>query len=200
MISSQKNVTQITYSSHFLDYIQKFEESGVRAKDVAEVFSYCKKENASVVELGCGGGREAQEILQHTDNYIGIDYIPEFINHAQHLLPTAQFLLEDLETYTPPHTTDIIFAFASLLHSDKESFKNLILRLYNNLSPYCLVRISLKHADTYAQVIKKDTFGERIFYYYNEDDVLKIASQFNIIFMRKETHAGKDWLEILLQK
>ena len=49
----------MTYSSHFLDYIQKFEESGVRAKDIAEVFSYCKKENASIVELGCGAGRDA---------------------------------------------------------------------------------------------------------------------------------------------
>lgn len=195
-----KNLTQETYSTHFIDYIKKFELNGSRTKDIEETLTYCKKDQPHIVELGCAGGRDALDILKYTKNYIGIDYIREFIDYAKQIIPDANFFVNDLETYTPPQDTDIVFAFASLLHSDKESLQELFLRIHNTLSENGLVRLSIKSKESYSKVVEKDPFGERIFYYYSEKDIREITSQFKIIFIRQETHAGKDWLEILLQK
>lgn len=200
MKENRNTVTKETYSNHFKNYLQKFSTLGVREKDIAETFSYCAKENPLVVEYGCAGGRDAKDILRHTTKYIGIDYVEDFIMTAQKELPLGTFLLEDLETYVPPDGTDIIFAFASLLHSDKEKLKTIFSIMHAKLSPKGLVRVSLKYADEYEEKTEIDENGPRIFFYYSESDLREIMLDFSILFMRKEEFSGKISLEILLQK
>ncbi len=100
-MNDHTDTTKETYSEYFQEYIEKFEGNGPRTEDIQEVFEYYKESGAYVVELGCGCGRDAAEIIQYTNRYIGIDYVPEFIEYAKESLPNTTFLTEDIETYTP---------------------------------------------------------------------------------------------------
>ncbi len=199
-MNDSTDTTKETYSEYFQEYIEKFEQNGPRTEDIQDVFELYKESGAHVVELGCSCGRDAAEIIQYTNRYIGIDYVPEFIEYAKESLPNTTFLTEDIETYTPPAHTDIIFAFASLLHLSKEKLAEVLVKAHTSLSDKGLMRISLKQADEYKEKVETDKFGQRTFYYYSEKDIREITSQFKVIFIHTKAHAGKNWLEILLQK
>lgn len=199
-MTSVHDQTKNTYSTNYSEYIDKFNTTGSRDADIDEVFALSHKENPLTIELGCAGGRDAITILRYTNKYIGIDYVPEFIDYAKAHVQCGSFLLADLENYTPPTETDIIFAFASLLHTNKETLRNIFTRIYSSLSTNGLVRISLKQADDYAEQEETDAYGTRTFYYYGESDIRDLTSQFTILFLRTIHFADKKWIEILLQK
>ncbi len=58
--------TKQTYTLHAQEYLEKFSKLGTRSDDIREVFSYTSCESPIVVEFGCAGGRDAEEILKYT--------------------------------------------------------------------------------------------------------------------------------------
>jgi trans-aconitate methyltransferase len=108
------------YSQNASSFAEKFDRIGPRVADVREVFSLIPKENPSVLELGCGNGRDASEILKHTNNYLGIDFSPALVELARKANPKGNFQTADFEDFEFPKDLDAVFAFASLIHTPKE--------------------------------------------------------------------------------
>jgi SAM-dependent methyltransferase len=153
------------------------------------------------LEIGCGNGRDAKEILRFTDDYIGMDISEGMIKLAREYLPNAEFLVADIETSDFPKNIDIIFAFACLLHLDKLAVKDVLLKAHNYLNENGIFYISVKH-DKYQEKIQIDEFGKRVFYYYKEEDFEKLALEtgYNIIYKDIRLLRGVDWLTIALKK
>ena len=68
-----KHQTIDTYNKTARAHSQKFEDYGAREDDVERAFSYINRQNPKVVEIGCGDGRDAVEILKRTNDYVGVD-------------------------------------------------------------------------------------------------------------------------------
>src|SRR5690606_13277008 len=114
------NTTIDTYNKAASAYADKFNGIGSRREDIERAFTLRNKDSeCAVVEWGCGNGRDAQVILEHTSQYIGIDASEEMIVLARQGLPDAEFSVADIASFDLPPDTDIVFAFASLLHFSK---------------------------------------------------------------------------------
>lgn len=189
-----------TYNDQAYALAEKFDAIGAKIKDIKETFSLLDKENPSVFEIGCGNGRDAEEILKYTNEYVGIDISEKLIELARKKVPRAHFEIADVETYHFPKNTDIIFAFASLIHVPKEALKIIFERLSESLNPAGVIRISLKQSDTYMEVTNEDEFGIRTYYHYSVKDIQDITSGFALVKIESINLRGQSWLEIILKK
>ncbi len=198
MDDKQKTIDSYNKSAQSLAH--KFDEQGARVSDINELFLYIKNKDPFIVEIGCGNGRDAKEILAHTNKYLGIDVSEELIRLAREKVALAQFQVADVEQFRFPRNIDAVIAFASLLHVDKEHFKQVIGNLYQSLNGDGLVRISLKWNGSYKKIEKTDQFGTRTFYLYSEDDIREILNDFDILKLEIKDLRGQKWLEVLARK
>lgn len=197
---NKKQQTVDTYNKSAEALTEKFNSQQPRIFDIAQAFSLVKKDNPFVLEIGCGNGRDAEEILRKTSNYLGIDISEKLIEIARKRLPAANFQVDDIETYEIPQNVDIILAFASLIHMPLDSFEIILKKSYARLNHGGIFHISLKDSPNYKEVEKTDEYGTRHYYYYNFNDINKIKGNFKIAAHRVEDIRGQRWLEITLQK
>ncbi len=197
---SVKTETVDTYNKSARALAEKFNAIGPRVEDINYVFSHSGKTNPFVVEIGCGNGRDAQEIIKRTNNYLGLDISPELLAIAKENLPEATFTVADVEEFIFPKDIDIVFAFASLIHVPKESFLNIMEQLFESVTKHGLVFVSLKYSDVYEQVTKEDEFGTRTYWHYSQSDVQNLAAGFTVTHTSIQEVAGQIWIDVLYQK
>ena len=197
---NNKDKTIETYQKSAKELAKKFDSQGARIYDIKEVFDLVNKDNPVVLEIGCGNGRDAFEILRYTNNYLGVDISQELIKLAMEKNPGAKFKLADIEDYAFLENLDIIFAFASLIHVPKENLKSILDKSFNALNKGGVVRISLKYSDMYKEVTKEDEFGVRTYYLYSRDDIKNMSDRFEILRSDINHLRNQDWLEVVLKK
>jgi ubiquinone/menaquinone biosynthesis C-methylase UbiE len=198
---AEKKQTIDTYNKSASAHAEKFNKMGARTEDIKRTFSYIEKPNPKTIEIGFGSGRDAKEIIKYTNDYLGIDLSLELCKLAQQSVPKANFKLADLETYQFPDNVNVIFAFASLLHSDKNSVKDLLGRVYESLSPGGVFFISLKYGAYHKETIDKEGHGPKTYYFYTPEEIEKLCpSGLKIVFRETQDFSGQKWFSIILQK
>jgi SAM-dependent methyltransferase len=196
----KKAQTIATYNATAPAMAEKFRDSGPRTEDINKGFSFIKENNPKVLEIGCGNGRDAKEILKHTSDYIGVDISKEMTRLAREYTPEGRFEVGDIENYNFPVGLDLIFSFASLLHSNKENVKEILRKTHDSLNVGGVFYISLKH-DEYHEESKADEFGMRTFYFYTPELIKELAgNQYHTIFEDVHELRGQKWFKIALQK
>lgn len=159
-----------------------------------------EKQNPFVFEIGCGNGRDAFEINKRTTHYWGIDISEKLIDLAKKTVPGVHFEVADIETYKFSKDADIVFAFASLIHVQKESLQEIMEQLFSSVAQNGLVFISLKYSDAYQQVTKTDEFGTRTYWHYSRSDIQEVISGFSVEHTTIHDIRGQIWMDILLRK
>jgi len=196
----KKTETIETYNKSTKALADKFNKSGARIDDIERVFAHFEKNDLNVLEIGCGNGRDAQEILKHTKNYLGIDVSEEMIKLAKESLPEAKFVVADIEDYVLPVNLDIIFAFASLLHTDKDSLRQILDSAYRALNPGGIFFISLKYGG-YHEKTTTDKFGTRTYYFYTPEKIFELMDKkYKVIYENIYSLRDQEWFTIILQK
>jgi SAM-dependent methyltransferase len=194
-----KQQTIDTYNASAELMAQKFNNIQARVADIERGLSFLQMKNPSVLEIGCGNGRDAQEIVKHTDRYLGIDISQSMIDIAQRTLPEQRFVVADIESYTFEHDIDIIFSFASLLHSPPEKLEQVFRSAHTALSADGVFYISLKLGQ--GESIKTDAFGTRVFYLYTPEVVTALAGAgYTVIYSELYELLGQEWLTLALRK
>ncbi len=200
MENNAKQSTVDAYNNGAEQLAKKFDEIGVRMTDINDAFAAVNKINPKVLEIGCGNGRDAEEIMKRTNDYLGIDISEKMIELVLKKIPNGRFQVADIESFAFPKGLDIIFAFASLLHVPKESLKTILRQSFLALNTGGIVYLSLKYRPTYEEFIKQDEFGKRKFYFYSPNDIEEVAGQFHIVRSELQNLRGVQWLEAMLQK
>jgi SAM-dependent methyltransferase len=192
-----------TYDVSADKLVKHYEGIGPREGDVILAFALAgNPENARVLEIGCGYGREARKILEHTEFYDGIDTSEKLIEFAKQRVPRGTFRVADAVSYDyPEQQYDIVFAFASLRHLDKEETETVLRKVYHALKPGGICYISLNYAPSYRETIKDDEFGIRLLYMYNPQLMQKLAGPvYKNVYESRDTIEGVEWFEIVLKK
>ncbi len=197
---NKKIQTINTYNNSAKLLAEKFDSLGARTDNIEEVINLVKKINPSILEIGCGNGRDAEEIIKHTSDYLGIDISEKLVELARQKVPTGKFEVADIENYSFPKELDIIFAFASLIHVPKDSLHKIMTAALLALNNNGIMRLSMKYADSYSEITKEDEFGTRTYYLYSKKDIEDLAIDFTIIKNELNDLRGQSWLEIILQK
>lgn len=195
------NATIDTYNKAAQAYADKFNSIGSRREDIERAFALRNKNSeCSVVEWGCGNGRDAQVILEFTHTFTGIDASEEMIALAKEALPEADLRVADIATFEIALGTDIIFAFASLLHCSKDAFTAILASVHPKLSQEGILYISLKRAP-YEERIVTDEYGPRTFYFYERADIEEVsAGLYEVIWYDEQLLKGVEWLTVALRK
>lgn len=153
------------------------------------------------IEIGCGDGRDAAEIIKNTTWYEGFDPSEGLLNLARQKVPKTSFIKADALEYDYPKDTDIVFAFASLLHVSITNLPTVFEKVAHSLRPDGIFYISLKERETYAEELKKDEFGERMFYYYNPEIIKQTAGSAFVAVHEAHQMIGKTgWFTIALRR
>ena len=198
---NKKEETVRTYNKGASEFAKYFDGIDSRTKDIERGFSYLENQPRKTLELGCGNGRDAKDILEYTDDYLGIDISEGMISLARESVPEGNFLTADMEDFTFPPHLNIIFAFASLLHVNKEAVKNILRKAHNDLDQDGIFYISLKY-DDYQEKIKDGEFGRRYFYFYNEQDMSELSQEtgYEIVYEDKQLIGKTDWITCVLKR
>lgn len=191
-----------TYDKSAKALADYFRGIGSRTDDIEEAFELADNpSHARVIEIGCGDGRDAKEIVKRAGWYLGFDISKELIKLAKEYVPEGEFEVADAATFDFPKNLDLVFAFASLLHLNRDEVKGVLARVHASLKPGGVFYISLKYRPQYMQEVKEDEYGMRLFYFYNADVITELAGNgYEVVKMRREIHGHTEWFEIALRK
>lgn len=197
---STKDVTT-AYEQAAEVYRKKYDAMPVRTHDVDVAFSYFHgTDNPRVLEIGCAYGREAQYILQKTDDYTGIDISSTYINMAQSENDSGNFIVADVLEYDFPQNIDIVFAFASFLHLSDVELKSVLERLCASLQKNAILFISLKRRDQYETDVVDDGYSVRRFYYYTKEKMHELIGDVYEEVIYEEQDLKEPWFTMVLRK
>lgn len=204
---NERELTVDTYNRSATEFSEYFSSVGSRVSDVERGFALAgNPDGAVVVELGCGDGRDAREICKRATWYHGVDNSSEMIRIAlgSNVAPDTslrEFLVSDMLEYEIPEGTDIVFAFASLLHLNRDEVALISDRVAKALRPGGIFYISLKFKPEYDEEIKVDQFGTRQFFYYSPDLFKELAGPyFDAVYEDFQTIGSTEWFTLALKK
>lgn len=199
---NNEDFTINAYNEKATEISAKFRSIGARIEDINRAIDLLdEKSHIKVVELGSGDGRDAAEIIKQVEEYIGVEPSQGLLEIARNSLPDTQFILATAQEYVFEDKVDIVFAFASLLHVNKDDLKSTFDKIYENLKNSGIIYLSLKESSGYEEVITNDMWGKRQFYYYSEQDILDIAGKkFKSVYIDHQVKSDTKWLTIALKK
>jgi len=168
-----------TYNKIAAAYSEKWSDTSEFLLSNLKKFSKLMPKNASVLDLGCGAGRDCQYFCEQGFSVWGVDFSPGMIAIAKKTAPKARFRLEDFNKINFKNNYfDGIWSFFSILHLRREEILPLFLRLNS----------FLRAKGTFF-VFTKEGKGERI-----------EAEHLNESLEMFETYFSKRELEDLLKK
>lgn len=89
---------------------------------------------ASILELGCGGGRDAEHMMARGFRVDATDGTPELVAKAKERLVKAVRVMRFDELDSVDHY-DAVYASASLLHVPRDGLPNVLNRVWRALKP-----------------------------------------------------------------
>ena len=131
-----------------------------------------------ILEIGAGGGRDAQELIRLGYDYVGIDVAEKLLAEAQKINPTATFLHQSIyELDFPKHAFDGFWTAATLLHIPKSRIKSALRKIHAVIKPRGIGFISIKQGK--GERIEQDEpqipgDHRRLFAYYSQNEFKKI--------------------------
>jgi SAM-dependent methyltransferase len=179
-----------------------FQGIGPRVEDIERGLVLAGNPEAPrVVEIGCGDGRDAAEIIPRAAWYEGFDPSEGLLTIARQRLPKANFKMADALSYDYTPRLDVVFAFASLLHVNQPEMTQVLGRVATALRVGGIFYILLKERAGYSEEIRRDKYGERMFYYYNEALIThSMSSDYQKVYGDRQRHGGTDWFTLALKK
>lgn len=191
-----------TYNESAAELAEYFKGIGPRVKDIDRAFELAgNPEDARVVEIGCGDGRDAEDIFERAGWYQGFDVSEGMIDIAKKHVPGASFEVADALDYDYPENLDIVFAFASLLHLDRQEVSEVLKKVHNALRPGGIFYVSLKERPEYTEEIKDDQYGSRLFFFYNAALISDLAEgNYEVADTSGKKIGSTQWFEIALRK
>ncbi len=199
MNNQERAETYQAYTEHAGGLASYYNGLGPRAGDIERAMALSGRANPKVVELGCASGREAAIVLHYTSDYTGIDISPHFIEMARSSGLGGRFEVADMRHFEFPAGTDIVLAFASLIHLSRAELRVLLARAHAALTPGGIVYLSLTQGP-YHKFSREDLWGRRWQYTYQPEDIEALAGPgFERLWSDTQTRDA-DWFTLVLRK
>jgi SAM-dependent methyltransferase len=138
----------------------------------------------SIIDIGCGSGRDAKVFSEMGYQVLGIDYSPNMIEIAKATAPLAHFQVQDIQSLDLDTAFDGAWANASLLHIPKSDIPRILAKIHGMLNPNGVFFLKLKKGE--GEGLETDhRYGniQKFFSYFKEDELQKflLDAQFEIL-------------------
>jgi SAM-dependent methyltransferase len=174
-------------------------ETGSRPKVIDIVLKLIGKDSPTILELGCGPGREAALLINKSVIYTGIDYSKKLIEIARSKVPRAEFVVGDMVNADYPVNLDGVIALASVIHLNSEQLQLVINKVATSLKLGGIFYMSLKEGKGINS--KTDGHGKRTYFLYDYNDIVSMSkANYEVAYTAVEHIRDQDWLEIALRR
>lgn len=191
--------TYLFYRSHTEKYVS--ETFDIKLTDTLQSFTDCLPSNASILDIGCGSGRDALYFLKHGYDVIAIDMVNEMAVSASKKL-SREVLVRSYFNLDFKNKFDGVWSSASLLHCPKSEFISAVKNIADALKLNGIAYISLKH----GRGESLDNFG-RYFSYYTEQEITALFDGINNLSITRlwlnESNlrdSNQVWINLLIRK
>lgn len=168
-----------------------------------EFLDIIKKENkTSLLEIGCGHGRDSEFFIKNGLAVIATDMSEEMIKICKKKNINA-LELDFYNLHTINKTFDAIWALNCLLHVEKEKLPKVLMEINTVLNPSGLFFMGVYGGDDSEGVWEGDIYSPpRFFSSYTDEHIKEVISQyFEIIsFKRIETGGVRHFQSLILRK
>lgn len=173
----EEQVTKTTYNSLARLWSSEHNTPGFWQEEMQRFHSILP--SGKVLEIGAGGGRDAQELVALGYQYVGTDISKGLLKVAQNKLPNQQFYEKSVyELDFNEELFDGFWASAVLLHIPKARINDAIAKIKSVLNRNAIGFISIK--DGVGERIEIEEIGgerlERFFAYWSKDDFLNVLT------------------------
>lgn len=164
--------------------------------------------NSTILDLGCGPGRDAKFFIDKGHQVIGVDISPQMIHLAQDSVPQAQFIVSDIESLNLKNeSVDAIWASASLLHVSKKAMPVVLENLYCTLKAGGIFYVSMKRGNG-EEIKSDDRYGgvEKFWNYVSEEELKQILEKqgFQILesdtYQKSTSYQTHPWISVICKK
>lgn len=121
-----------SYESSAFDYAGNVED--LHPHKEAERFLSLIVSGGSIIDIGCGSGRDVKKFSDRGFRVTGIDFSPSMIEIAKSNAPKATFRTVDIHSLNLEETFDAAWANASLLHIPKSHLPKVLEKIYSILN------------------------------------------------------------------
>jgi len=137
--------------------------------------------SGNVLEIGCGGGRDAELLINNGYNYLGTDPAEKFIETAQRRNPTGMFEVKRADEIDyPKDSFDGFWASAVLLHIPKNKIDGVLTKLKLVTKRGGIGFIAIKEG--YGELVKEETSSDGNVYqqfwaFYTDEEFRKVLER-----------------------
>jgi ubiquinone/menaquinone biosynthesis C-methylase UbiE len=158
---------------------------------------------STILDAGCGPGRDTEYFLNNGYNVTGIDYSEGMIAEARRRVPEGDFQQMDmLELEFRADYFDAIWACASLLHLKKDDAKKAVQGFSGVLKHGGILFVAVKEG-TGSETKKYPDGSERFFSYYTLDELKELVTGAGYEVLEtyiKKDDTGDTWLCIIAKR
>lgn len=138
------------YNAMADEYAKKLNDYAPRPEQ--EKFITLLPKNATILDAGCGPGRDCEYFVKQGLKVVGVDLSDKLLDIAKQRVPKASFYKQDLrKLHFPIHSFDGIWACASLLHLHRAEVPQVLQNFFHLLKPsgilFVMVKEGLGEAD-----------------------------------------------------
>ncbi|MEI6238222.1 MAG: methyltransferase domain-containing protein [bacterium] len=164
---------------------------------------------SNILEIGCGTGRDAEELVKMDFNYTGIDASSGMLNLAKKRVPKGKFIINDFfKLDFPAESFDGFWAAASFLHVPKAEIDKVLIEAKRILRQNGIGFISMKEkTDKDEGVISETKAGgiQRYFAFYKQEEFSQILERNGFQIIEKVIEVEDDplaqrWLGFFVSK
>lgn len=156
---------------------------------------------SQILDLGCGTGLPITAHLVEADHVVtGVDSSQAMLDLARSQVPKARFILKDIQSVGFEQSFDVIIAWDSIFHIDREKHAGLFDKCYGWLNPNGFLLISLGGSEWEGM---SEMHGQRFFYsgYAPEKSINLIKqSGFSIIMWEIDDPSSRGHLALIAKK
>ena len=201
-----KEITRQTFNKKAPEYHQR--TIALRPDDKTSFFLSYLSAQDSILDVGCGSGRDAKYFTEKGFGVTGVDLSEVMIEVAQENAPQASFVIQDIEEMEfPEQSFNGIWASASLLHIPKNKMKTVLTDLYSFLKDEGVFFISLKEGEGEALHLDHRYGGlEEFLSFYKEDEIVSFLEEAGFTIVDQHTYPilnsyqTHPWITIVCQK
>lgn len=138
-------------------------------------FDYFKEllPEGRVLEIGCGAGRDAQELIKMGYDYYGMDITAKLIESARKLNPSGKFEEANLYDFRADEPFDGFWCAAVLIHLPKERIDEALQSIKKNLKSKAIGFIAMKEGVGERLEERPELDDAEFLFTYYEDDEFK---------------------------
>lgn len=175
-LTPEEQLTVKTYNTNAKVWAKKHSTPAYWAEEMATFKKFLPK--GKILEIGAGGGRDAQELIKLSYDYVGIDVAEKLLAEAQKFNPNATFLHQTIyDLDFPKNSFDGFWTSATLLHIPKSRIKTALGKIHAVIKSGGIGFISIKQGK--GEKIEQDEpqlpgDRRRLFAFYSQGEFKKI--------------------------